>query len=168
MGIYETPYELAGKLTDEMYRACRLVVDTGIHAFDWTREEAIDYLLSNTALSRYSCEAQVDRYISWPGQATAYKMGERTIREIRRRQEKKLGDQFDVKKFHASVLSCIGPLELLEKCVQMQQSDDDLKIYYGKVPTITREPKHLHSSAEKCHSIFMMPIIFILTYVLIQ
>ena len=168
MGLYNDPNDMISYLSWALLRASRLVVDTGIHAFDWTREEAIDYLLSNTALSRYSCEAQVDRYISWPGQATAYKMGERTIREIRRRQEKKLGDQFDVKKFHASVLSCIGPLELLEKCVQMQQSDDDLKIYYGKVPTITREPKHLHSSAEKCHSIFMMPIIFILTYVLIQ
>jgi len=80
MGLYNDPNDMISYLSWALLRASRLVVDTGIHAFDWTREEAIDYLLSNTALSRYSCEAQVDRYISWPGQATAYKMGERTIR----------------------------------------------------------------------------------------
>ena len=153
MGLYDDPNDMISFLSWALLRASRLVVDTGIHAFDWTREQAIEYLVSNTALSRYSCEAQVDRYISWPGQATAYKMGERTIRDIRSRQEKKLGINFDVKRFHASILSCIGPLELLESCVEMEQSDEEHKIFYGKVPMIRREPKHLHSAGDKSTTI---------------
>ena len=152
MGLYDDPIDMISYLSWALLRAARLVVDTGIHAFDWSREEAIQYLVSNTALTRYSCEAQVDRYISWPGQATAYKMGELKIREIRKRQEKKLGAAFDVKKFHASVLSCIGPMELLEHCVEMEQHDEDPKVFYGKVPMIKREPKHLHSNGVKSTS----------------
>ena len=75
MGIYTTPYEVFGKLTYEMWRACRLVVDTGIHAFDWTREEAVNYMKNHTALSLREVNTEIDRYISWPGQALSYKIG---------------------------------------------------------------------------------------------
>ena len=164
MGLYADPNDMISYLSWALLRASRLVVDTGIHAFDWSREEAIEYLVSNTALSRYSCEAQVDRYISWPGQATAYKMGELKIREIRKRQEKKLGAKFDVKKFHASVLSCIGPLELLETCIELEQSDEGPKVFYGKVPMIKREPKHLHSSGVKFTSSILYSILGVIMF----
>lgn len=166
MGLYDDPNDMVSYISWALLRASRLVVDTGIHAFDWSREEAIEYLVANTALSRYSCEAQVDRYISWPGQATAYKMGERMIREVRKRQEKKLGNTFDVKKFHASVLSCIGPLEMLEKCIEMEQSDEQPKIFYGKVPMIKREPKHLHSSGDKCAKLPIFSFLYIVLLII--
>ena len=76
MGVYHTPYQRFGRLTYEMWRACRLVVDTGIHAMDWTRDQALDYSTTNTALSTHEVRTEVDRYISWPGQAFAYKTGE--------------------------------------------------------------------------------------------
>ena len=164
MGLYDDPIDMISYLSWALLRAARLVVDTGIHAFDWSREEAVQYLVSNTALTRYSCEAQVDRYISWPGQATAYKMGELKIREIRKRQEKKLGAAFDVKKFHASVLSCIGPMELLEYCVEMEQHDEDPKVFYGKVPMIKREPKHLHSNGVKSTSSAIFSIFSVIVF----
>src|SRR5690606_17794331 len=82
-GLYADPYDDFGRLTYEMWRACRLVVDTGIHAKEWTRRQAIDYMLANTALSEYNIEREVDRYIAWPGQACAYKVGELTIRRLR-------------------------------------------------------------------------------------
>lgn len=115
MGIYRTPYEHFGRLTYEMWRACRLVVDTGMHAMGWSRERAIAYLHDNTALSQHEIETEIDRYISWPGQALSYKLGELKIRELRARAEKELGDKFDLRAFHDAILSLGSvPLPLLE------------------------------------------------------
>ncbi len=114
MGVYNTPYEHFGRLSYEMWRACRLVIDTGLHAKGWTRSQAIDYLASNTALSLLNVQTEVDRYIAWPGQALAYKMGELKIWELRAKAEKELGDDFDIRAFHDAVLANGGlPLELL-------------------------------------------------------
>ena len=104
MGIYTTPYEHFGKLTYEMWRACRLVVDTGIHAFGWTREKAVAFMTENTALSLHEVNTEIDRYISWPGQALAYKIGELKIRELRKKAEQQLGNQFDIREFHEVIL----------------------------------------------------------------
>jgi uncharacterized protein (DUF885 family) len=104
MGLYTDPYSNFGRLTYEMWRACRLVVDTGLHAKGWTRQQAIDYVASNTALSLHECTTETDRYISWPGQALAYKMGELKLRELRRRAEEALGARFDVREFHDRIL----------------------------------------------------------------
>jgi uncharacterized protein (DUF885 family) len=105
MGIYHTPYEEFGRETYEMWRAARLVIDTGIHHKGWTRAQAIDYLASHTALSRHEVETEVDRYISWPGQALSYKLGEIRIVELRARAEKALGDKFDLRAFHDAILA---------------------------------------------------------------
>ena len=114
MGVYETPYDHFGRLSYEMWRACRLVVDTGLHAKGWTRQQAMDYLASNTALSLHSIGTEVDRYIAWPGQALAYKMGELTIWDLRAKSEQALGDAFDIREFHDAVLTEGGlPLEIL-------------------------------------------------------
>ncbi|WP_284125478.1 DUF885 domain-containing protein [Parerythrobacter aestuarii] len=116
MGIYRTPYERFGKLSYEMWRAVRLVIDTGIHHYGWSRERAVDYLASRTALSTHEVNTEVDRYISWPGQALAYKLGEMTIRRVRKKAEAELGDQFDLRKFHDVVLSLGSvPLPVLEE-----------------------------------------------------
>lgn len=104
MGIYTTPYERFGKLTYEQWRAGRLVVDTGIHALGWTREQAVEFLRSNTALSMHNINTEVDRYISWPGQAVSYKIGEMKIRELRKKAEEALGTDFDIRKFHEIIL----------------------------------------------------------------
>ncbi|NJY62073.1 DUF885 domain-containing protein [Salinimicrobium sp. CDJ15-81-2] len=104
MGIYRTPYEQFGKLTYEQWRAGRLVVDTGIHAMGWTREQAVEFLRSNTALSMHNINTEVDRYISWPGQAVSYKIGEMKIRELRKKAEEALGTDFDIRKFHEVIL----------------------------------------------------------------
>jgi uncharacterized protein (DUF885 family) len=104
-GFYTDPYSNFGRLTYEMWRACRLVVDTGLHSKGWTRQQALDYLASHTALSIHEVTTETDRYISWPGQALAYKMGELKIRELRQRAEKALGARFDVRAFHDAVLS---------------------------------------------------------------
>jgi len=104
MGMYTTPYEHFGKLTYEMWRASRLVVDTGIHALGWTRDQAIDFMASNTALSLHEINTEVDRYISWPGQALSYKIGELKIRELRKIAEEKLQSKFDIRDFHEVIL----------------------------------------------------------------
>jgi uncharacterized protein (DUF885 family) len=105
MGLYTTPYEQFGKLTYEMWRACRLVVDTGIHALGWSKQMVLDYMSSNTALSLHEINTETDRYISWPGQALSYKIGELKIRELRSIAEKKLGSDFDIREFHEIILS---------------------------------------------------------------
>jgi uncharacterized protein (DUF885 family) len=104
MGMYTTPYEKFGQLTYEMWRACRLVVDTGIHAKGWTREQVVDFMASNTALSLHEINTETDRYISWPGQAISYKIGELKIRELRKKAETELGTNFDIREFHEVIL----------------------------------------------------------------
>ena len=111
IGGYQDPYQEFGRLNFQMWRACRLVVDTGIHLMGWTRARAIDYLLSNTALPRLDLEAEVDRYIVWPGQALGYKLGELKIRAIREKAERELGARFDLRAFHDEILSG-GPVPL--------------------------------------------------------
>jgi len=118
-GFYTNPYSNFGRLTYEMWRACRLVVDTGIHAKGWRREQAMEFLASNTALSLHEVRTETDRYISWPGQALAYKIGELKIRELRRQAEAALGEKFDLREFHDVVLrNGAIPLTTLEGEVQ--------------------------------------------------
>lgn len=115
MGIYTTPYERFGRLIYDMWRAARLVVDTGMHAMGWTRQEAIDFMLANTGLTPKNVIAEVDRYITYPGQATAYKHGELKIRELRQRAEAALGDRFDLREFHIALLTGGSlPLKVLD------------------------------------------------------
>ena len=104
MGLYETPYDNFGRLLYEMWRACRLVVDPGMHALGWSRQQAIDFMAANTALSMLNIQTEVDRYIAWPGQATAYKLGELKIRELRTKAESALGEAFDIREFHDVIL----------------------------------------------------------------
>ena len=119
MGIYETPYQQFGRLTYEMWRACRLVIDTGVHAKGWTRDQALAYLRDHTALSEHEVTTEVDRYISWPGQALSYKLGELAIVRLRGEAERALGDKFDIKAFHDMVLALGSvPLPVLETQVR--------------------------------------------------
>jgi len=118
-GFYQDPYSNFGRLTYEMWRACRLVVDTGMHALGWSRDEAVDFMTENTALSHHEIDTEINRYIATPGQALAYKMGELKIRELRAEAEEQLGGKFDVRKFHDAVL--LGgsvPLPVLERQVE--------------------------------------------------
>ena len=116
MGLYTTLYEQFGKLTYEMWRACRLVVDTGIHSMGWTRLEAVDYMSSNTALSIHEVNTETDRYISWPGQALSYKIGELKIRSLLEKTKSKLGNKFDIRDFHEVILEHgTVTLSILEK-----------------------------------------------------
>ena len=115
MGIYDDPYDKFGQLTYDMWRAIRLVVDTGMHYMDWTREDAINLFIENSAKSKLDIENEVDRYIAWPGQALAYKIGQLKILELRNKAESMLGDKYDIKDFHHEVLKRGSlPLELLE------------------------------------------------------
>ena len=119
MGIYRTPYEDFGRLTYAMWRACRLVIDTGVHHKGWSRDQALAYLRDNTALSEHEVTTEVDRYISWPGQALSYKLGEIAIMRLRREAEAALGAKFDVRKFHDVVLAQGSlPLPVLESQVR--------------------------------------------------
>lgn len=119
MGIYTTPYEKFGKLTYEQWRACRLVIDTGIHAMGWTREQAVEYFTKNTALSLHNINTEVDRYISWPGQAVSYKIGEIKIRELRTKAEETLGQKFNIRDFHEVILEQgVVTLPILERRIE--------------------------------------------------
>ena len=115
MGFYTDPYSNFGRLTYEMWRAIRLVVDTGMHSMSWTRQQAIDYFLANASKNEHDITVEVDRYIVWPGQALAYKLGELKIKELRAYATKELGDKFDVRHFHDQVLgNAAVPLDVLE------------------------------------------------------
>jgi uncharacterized protein (DUF885 family) len=119
LGLFEDPYQLFGHYGDQMLRAVRLVVDTGLHAFGWTREQAFEYMLARSAIGRTDAMAEVERYIVDPGQALAYKIGERTIRRLRDRAEQALGARFDVRAFHAQVLRTGSiPLAVLETKIE--------------------------------------------------
>jgi uncharacterized protein (DUF885 family) len=119
MGLYDTPAKNMGRLSYEMWRACRLVVDTGIHSKGWSKQQAIDFMRDNTALSEANIEAEVNRYISWPGQALAYKLGELKIRELRELASTELGDTFSLPAFHDTVLEQGAvPLDVLEAHVK--------------------------------------------------
>ncbi len=115
LGMYADPYDYVGALSAEIWRAIRLVTDTGMHAKGWTRQQAIDYMLANTAVGATDAAAEIDRYIAWPGQALAYKLGELKIRELKARAQRQLGERFDVKAFHRQVLADGAlPLGVLE------------------------------------------------------
>ena len=116
MGLYADPYDDFGRLLYEMWRSCRLVVDTGMHALGWSRQRAIDFMKANTALSELNIEREVDRYIGWPGQACGYKLGELCIRGLRQEAERRLGARFDLRAFHDAVLGEGAlPLSVLEE-----------------------------------------------------
>lgn len=118
MGFYQDPYSDFGRLTYEAFRAIRLVVDTGMHAFGWSRERAIQYMLDNTGLGQKAVEAQIDRYITWPAQALSYKIGELKIRAIKEKAEAMLGNKFDVRSFHDTVIGNGSvPIAVLEELV---------------------------------------------------
>ena len=118
MGFYAEPYSKFGRLTYEMWRAVRLVVDTGLHSMGWTRDQAIAYFRTNAAKADQDIIVEVDRYIVWPGQALGYKMGQLKIRELRTSAERELGSRFDVRQFHDVVLEQGAvPLDVLERQV---------------------------------------------------
>ena len=118
LGLYKDPYSQFGQLTYDMWRAIRLVVDTGMHYFDWSRQDAINYFLDNSAKTKQDVMNEVDRYINWPGQALAYKIGQLKIQELKDRAKKELGDSFDIKDFHHEVLKRGAlPLDILEQYI---------------------------------------------------
>lgn len=119
VGMYDDPYDNFGRLSYEMWRACRLVVDTGMHMFGWSRDKALNYMLENTALSEHNVRTEIDRYISWPAQALSYKIGEIKIKQLRAEAEERLGDKFDIRDFHDAVLAHGSvPLFVLEKNIK--------------------------------------------------
>ena len=135
LGIYRTPYEKFGQESYDMWRACRLVIDTGIHQYGWTRQQAIDYLASHTALSQHEVETEVDRYISWPGQALAYKLGELTILRLRHESETTLGPKFDERSFHDTILALGSvPLNVLEDQMHAWIRNQAAKPAEGRAP----------------------------------
>ncbi|XP_022235337.1 uncharacterized protein LOC111083252 [Limulus polyphemus] len=119
LGLFKDPYFRLGRLSEEICRACRLVVDTGIHAFGWSREKGVNYLLEHTSYNIKNIENEIDRYITWPGEVCSYKIGELKIKELRKRAEKELGNKFYIKDFHDVILRNQGPLTLLEKQVNI-------------------------------------------------
>ena len=124
VGFYTDPYDDFGRLTYEIWRACRLVVDTGVHYFGWTRQQAIEFMEQNSGLSKHNIRSEVDRYIAWPGQALGYKIGELKIRALRQKAEQELGARFDIREFHDVVLrNGAVPLDILEQEVDAYIAD---------------------------------------------
>ena len=119
MGFYKNPYMKFGQLTYEMWRAIRLVVDTGMHSMGWSRQKAIDYFMANASKTEHDITVEVDRYIVWPGQALAYKIGELKLKELRAFATKELGEKFDIREFHDQVLDNGAlPLDILENRIK--------------------------------------------------
>jgi uncharacterized protein (DUF885 family) len=115
LGVYTDPYSYFGRLQGELWRAVRLVVDTGLHSKGWTRQQVLDYMFTNSSVSEPDAIAEAERYIAWPGQALAYKTGELKIQELRKRAQEQLGDKFDIREFHAEVLKDGSvPLDVLD------------------------------------------------------
>jgi len=128
-GFYKDAYSNFGRLTYEMWRACRLVVDTGMHTKGWSRDQAMAYLAENTALSLHNVKTEIDRYISWPGQALSYKIGELTIKKLRSEAEQALGANFDIREFHDRILENGSmPLSMLEKIIRQYIADEVEKL----------------------------------------
>jgi uncharacterized protein (DUF885 family) len=128
VGFYQDPYSNFGRLTYEMWRAARLVVDTGMHMFGWSREQAMNFMKDNTALSLHNVKTETDRYISWPAQALSYKIGELTIKRLRKEAEESLGDKFDVREFHHQILKNGSvPLSILEQQIALYIAETKLK-----------------------------------------
>jgi uncharacterized protein (DUF885 family) len=128
VGMYDDPYDNFGRLSYEMWRACRLVVDTGMHVFGWSRDKAMAYMLENTALSEHNVRTEIDRYISWPAQALSYKIGEIKIKELRKKAEDALGEKFDLRAFHDAVLAHGSvPLFILERNIEKFIAAEQLK-----------------------------------------
>ncbi|KAL3848600.1 hypothetical protein ACJMK2_019449 [Sinanodonta woodiana] len=118
MGLYKDDYEMMGRYSYEIFRAVRLIVDTGIHYYGWSRDIAIEYMTNYTGMGPGNAANEIDRYITWPGQACAYKLGEIKIKQLRKMAELHLGDQFDIKEFHSVILENGGmPMNVLEKVV---------------------------------------------------
>src|SRR5689334_6898385 len=144
MGIYRNPYERFGQQSYAMWRAARLVIDTGVHRYGWSRQQAIDYLANHTALSHHEVETEVDRYISWPGQALSYKLGELTIRRLRSEAEATLGPRFDVRGFHDAILGMGAvPLTVLE-----DQMHAYIRAEAAKPAKAGLSPEHLESAVK--------------------
>ena len=118
MGLYNDPYDRIGNYSEEIFRACRLVVDTGMHALGWTREQAVEYMKEHSAASEENINSEINRYITWPGQAVGYKIGEIKLKELRKEAEQKLGNRFDIKMFHEVVLKSAGPIDVVSQEVK--------------------------------------------------
>ncbi|XP_063875992.1 uncharacterized protein LOC135108991 [Scylla paramamosain] len=131
LGLYTDPYQKMGRHSFELLRASRLVVDTGMHALGWSRDRAVAFLLDHTALSEESIQGEVNRYITWPGQACAYKVGEIKIKELRQKAQNALGSLFRLSDFHDVLLGCIGPLKIVEECVASYIEQTNLEIEKG-------------------------------------
>ncbi|KAK3095123.1 hypothetical protein FSP39_010598 [Pinctada imbricata] len=136
LGLYKNQYDLFGKYCSEMFRACRLVVDTGIHAFGWTREKAVQYMAGLTDFTHSQLASEIDRYITWPGHACSYKIGEIKLLELRRRAERMLGKVFDIKKFHHQILRN-GPVslnileELINEWIRLEREENNISNDYS-------------------------------------
>lgn len=134
MGLYSTPIELFGRLSMEMMRAVRLVVDTGIHSLGWSLDQCVDYFMEKTGMHRHEAEGEVYRYASWPGQAVAYKVGQLEIIRLRRKAEAELGALFDLKSFHAVLLNS-GPLPLSQTARLVDEMISKVRLQNGLLNT---------------------------------
>ena len=121
LDLYTDPYDKLGYYSWQLLRAARLVVDTGIHHYGWTRAKAINYLRQNTMLSDATVKSNIDRYIVLPGQAVTYLIGQRHIIDLREKEKKRLGEKFNLQQFHKRLLSCVGPMEKTHDCIKMRE-----------------------------------------------